>query len=641
MSKAKTDTQDHGLLLVSWMHWFSRVLIFVGIVFFIIFAIRQSPASLIIASITSFVFFPVMLYGLRKARQNRSNPALFSIAFVCWSLALLVAARGSIALPASLPLAMLPMIISLPYISYRGLLGLGFCSLTVCICASVMTLYDPLLASSLDEKTLLLIMVPFNTLSIGMTIFGLWHVGSRLRKVLADTESSNRALALSERSLEQKVLERTAEVESALAEISEIENIATTVNVTLDLDKVIAAMRTALQRVFKFDNLSVFLLDQDHKSLLVHLVSGIEMDAKKYGKFLHNGLSLTDEYNFIVSTLLKNKSRLIADITAEQIPEMAPSNRFVYEINPVKSVLFCPLEIEGKAIGVVSFGRLHETMNLEQQDIDRIQRYVMPLATVIRNARLFEESQIARAEAIESSNAKSQFLANMSHELRTPLNAIIGYSEILMEDAGDEGHHQYLDDLQKIHGSGLFLLELINGVLDLTRIEAGKLELSLSRFRVADLLDDVINISRPLVEKNSNQLRIVESGNQGEMHSDMTKVRQVLLNLLSNAAKFTENGVVSIEAARESREDGEWLSFTVTDEGIGMTPEQMKRIFEAFAQADESTSRKYGGAGLGLTISREFCEMLGGGIMLSSEPGEGSVFVVTLPAELAVKGEAG
>ena len=272
-------------------------------------------------------------------------------------------------------------------------------------------------------------------------------------------------------------------------------------------------------------------------------------------------------------------------------------------------------------------------MHLDPEEIDRIQRYVAPLATVIRNARLFDESRGARAEAVHSSQAKSQFLANMSHELRTPLNAIIGYCEMIIEDVEDDGHEQYLDDLQKIHSSGLFLLELIGSVLDLTKIEAGKLEVSLSYFKVDELIDDVISTSLPLMKNNDNKLLVSDHGLLGQMHSDVTKVRQVLLNLLSNSAKFTERGNVQLRASRESRSGIDWLSFSVTDNGIGMSPEQLDQAFEAFTQADESTSRKYGGTGLGLTITREFCELLGGKIKAKSEQGNGSVFTVTLPAQ--------
>jgi signal transduction histidine kinase len=312
---------------------------------------------------------------------------------------------------------------------------------------------------------------------------------------------------------------------------------------------------------------------------------------------------------------------------------MSPTDRYLFDINPVNSILVCPLEIEGRAIGVISFGRLKQTMYLDPPEIDRIQRYVTPLATVIRNARLFDESRAARAEAIESNKAKSQFLANMSHELRTPLNAIIGYSEMLMEDAEEEAHEQYLGDLGKIHSSGLFLLELISSVLDLTKIEAGKLEVDLTRFNVSELVEEVVATARPLVQKNSNEFVVQAQGQMGDMHSDITKVRQILLNLLSNSAKFTEEGSVSLVSSRETRKGTEWLDFKVIDNGIGMTEEQVQRSFDAFTQADESTSRKYGGTGLGLTITKEFCEMLGGDISVESAAGKGSVFTVTLPAE--------
>jgi signal transduction histidine kinase len=627
------ETNDNLSLLNRWIRWYSRVILLIAILLFAVYALRQSPASLMIACVMAFVHFPLTLYGSHKAQQQRPNPALFSIAFVCWTLALIVSARGTIALPVTLPLAMLPMIISLPYISSRGLMGLAVVTLLVCMTGTTLTLFDPMLPSSLDERTLAVIMVPITSLGLGLAIFGLWHVGSRLRKVLSEAESINQALALSERSLEQKVKDRTTDLEIALGEISDIENIAMAVNVTLELDDVIAAMRKALQRIFKFDNISVFLLDPEKHSLTVHRVAGIELDPEKHGKVLQHGLSLTDKTNIIVATLLRRKALLVPEITEKQLHAMSASDRTLLDINPVRSVLVCPLEIEGKSTGVVSFGRLQETMHLDPEDIDRIQRYVTPLATVIRNARLFDESRVARAEAVHSSQAKSQFLANMSHELRTPLNAIIGYCEMIMEDVEDEGHQQYLDDLTKIHTSGLFLLELIGSVLDLTKIEAGKIEVSLSHFNVDELINDVVSTSLPLMNNNNNELLVHGYKALGQMHCDITKVRQVLLNLLSNSAKFTEGGNVQLRASRESREGKGWLSFSVTDNGIGMSPEQLKRAFEAFTQADESTSRKHGGTGLGLTISREFCELLGGEIKVKSEKGNGSVFTVSLPAE--------
>ncbi|MEJ2678135.1 MAG: response regulator, partial [Gemmatimonadota bacterium] len=231
-------------------------------------------------------------------------------------------------------------------------------------------------------------------------------------------------------------------------------------------------------------------------------------------------------------------------------------------------------------------------------------------------------------EAAESANrSKSQFLANMSHELRTPLNAVIGYSEMLEEEAGEAGHDQYVPDLEKIGAAGKHLLGLINGILDLSKIEAGKMDLYLEEFELAGVLEEVASTVAPLLEKNGNTL-VRETGKLGRMQADVTKVRQVLLNLLSNASKFTEQGTIRLTAGVDG---DEWLEIAVADSGIGMTPEQMGRLFEAFSQAEASTTRRYGGTGLGLAISRRFCRMMGGDITVASEPGVGSTFTVRLP----------
>jgi len=223
----------------------------------------------------------------------------------------------------------------------------------------------------------------------------------------------------------------------------------------------------------------------------------------------------------------------------------------------------------------------------------------------------------------------------MSHELRTPLNAIIGYSEMVEEEVADVGHPELAPDLQKIRSAGRHLLALINDILDLSKIEAGKLELFVETFDVRDTVRDVTTTIRPLVEKNGNTLEVRCGDALGEMRSDLIKVRQTLLNLLSNACKFTDHGTVTLTAAREANGDGEdWLVFSVADTGIGMTPAQTAKLFEAFAQADASTARRYGGTGLGLAITRRFCRMMGGDVLVASETGKGSTFTVRLPAAL-------
>jgi signal transduction histidine kinase/DNA-binding response OmpR family regulator len=254
------------------------------------------------------------------------------------------------------------------------------------------------------------------------------------------------------------------------------------------------------------------------------------------------------------------------------------------------------------------------------------------------------ELAVARDQALEANRSKSAFLANMSHELRTPLNAIIGYSEMLQEEAGDAGYDDFVLDLRKINNAGKHLLALINDILDLSKIEAGKMDLYVEAFDIAGMVADVVTIVQPLMEKGGNTLELHCEPSIGVMEADMTKVRQTLVNLLSNAAKFTDHGTVTLRVARtESRglsaeSQDSVLSpqssvlFEVSDTGIGLTPEQISRLFQPFTQADPSTTRKYGGTGLGLAISRRFCQLMGGDIDVESEPGKQTTFTVTLPA---------
>ena len=241
-----------------------------------------------------------------------------------------------------------------------------------------------------------------------------------------------------------------------------------------------------------------------------------------------------------------------------------------------------------------------------------------------------EALQVAQVAAEAASKAKSQFLANMSHELRTPLNAIIGYSEMLQEEADDLGTPEIKPDLQKIHGAGKHLLGLINDILDLSKIEAGKMTLYLETFEVQTLLNEVAATVQPMINKNGNQLTLEVAPEIGSMRADVTKVRQALFNLLSNASKFTDKGSITLRARRQ----GANLVFDVIDSGIGMTPEQVGRLFQAFAQADASTSKKYGGTGLGLALSRKFCQIMGGDLTVASEAGKGSTFTATIPAQV-------
>jgi GAF domain-containing protein len=313
------------------------------------------------------------------------------------------------------------------------------------------------------------------------------------------------------------------------------------------------------------------------------------------------------------------------------VPDIQDDPEYAYAVRderPIRTTLAVPMLRGDDLVGTITIYRL-ELKPFTDKQIALVETFADQAAIAIENVRLFDEIQDKSRQLAEASQHKSQFLANMSHELRTPLNAIIGVSEMLREDA--EAAKQDVEPLDRVLGAGRHLLALINDILDLSKIEAGRMELQLEDFVLAPLIDGAVKTIEPLATKNENRVAVSCDAAIGSLHADQMRLRQALLNLMSNANKFTERGTITVDA-RQAQENGrDWVTIAVADTGIGMTAEQMSKLFQEFSQADASTTRKYGGTGLGLAISKRFCQMMGGDITVESEPGRGSTFRIRLP----------
>jgi GAF domain-containing protein len=322
--------------------------------------------------------------------------------------------------------------------------------------------------------------------------------------------------------------------------------------------------------------------------------------------------------------LLQGKTIHLVDVLADQdYSFLEQQKRAGY-----RTFLGVPLVREGNPIGVLALARKTVEPFTDKQ-IELVTTFADQAVIAIENVRLFDEIQDKSRQLAEASQHKSQFLANMSHELRTPLNAIIGVTEMLREDA--EALKQDLEPLDRVLGAARHLLALINDILDLSKIEAGRMELHLDTFPLVPVINDVAKTVEPMATKNGNRLVVHCLADLGTMHADQIRLRQSLLNLVSNANKFTEKGTITIAAHQGQEGSRDWLTLAVTDTGIGMTPEQMAKLFQEFSQASSATASKYGGTGLGLAISKRFCQMMGGDITVESEPGRGSTFTIRLP----------
>jgi GAF domain-containing protein len=397
---------------------------------------------------------------------------------------------------------------------------------------------------------------------------------------------------------------------------------------TADVLKVISRSAFDLKSVLQTLVESAARLCDADKGTITRQIDGVFYRAESYGFPAEvmerwTKMAVTPERsNAAGRALLEGRTVHIPDADAD------PDYTFDTAGAVMRSMLGVPMLREGVPIGVLALAR-SDVRPFTDKQIELVSTFADQAAIAIENVRLFEEIQDKSHQLAEASQHKSQFLANMSHELRTPLNAIIGVSEMLREDA--EALKQDTEPLDRVLGAGRHLLALINDILDLSKIEAGRMELQLETFPLAPLIADVVKTIEPMAAKNENRVAVNCDGAIGKLHADQMRLRQALLNLLSNANKFTERGTITVDARHEQENGRDWVTIAVADTGIGMTPEQMGKLFQEFSQVDASTARKYGGTGLGLAISKRFCQMMGGDITVESEVGRGSTFAIRLP----------
>jgi two-component system, NtrC family, sensor kinase len=349
---------------------------------------------------------------------------------------------------------------------------------------------------------------------------------------------------------------------------------------------------------------------------------GISADSNNYFKSV---VIRAGRGTVVGRALLEGRTVQVPDVLAD--PEYTWSE--AQERTGLRSVLAVPLLREGHPIGVLVLAR-SVTRPFTDKQVEVVTTFADQAVIAIENVRLFDEIQDKSRRLAETSQHKSQFVASMSHELRTPLNAIIGLTEMMVKNAARFGTEKAQEPLQRVNRAGTHLLGLINQVLDLSKIEAGKLELNPQTVQLAPLIDDVVGTARQLAEQNKNRFAVEAQENLGTLTVDPMRLRQILLNLLSNACKFTKAGEVKL-AARKVRNGSSFVEFAVFDTGIGMTAEQQAKLFVEFTQADAATAQNFGGTGLGLAITRKLARMMGGDVTVTSEPGKGSVFTVRLP----------
>jgi signal transduction histidine kinase len=436
---------------------------------------------------------------------------------------------------------------------------------------------------------------------------------------LVTTFADQAVIAIENARLFDEVQARTTELASSVKELRALSEVSQAVNSTLDLQTVLETIVAKAVQLSGTEAGAIYVRDE-RQEFQLRATYGMSEELIAAIRDMHSGIS-----EAVGQLTEAHEPNQTADL--RELPP-TPVNDTIVRAG-YRARLLVPLVRSGEVVGALVVRR-KTPGDFSASTVDLLKTFAAQSVLAIQNARLFAEIEDKSRQLQQASEHKSQFLASMSHELRTPLNAIIGLTEMMATNAARFGTEKALEPLRRVNAAGSHLLSLINEVLDLSKIEAGKLELNPEPVNLARLVDEVIGTAGQLAEKNKNRLVVEAQENLGALNADSMRLKQILLNLLSNACKFTKEGKVALRV-RKVADGRDWVELAVADTGIGLTAEQQAKLFQEFTQADSLTARRYGGTGLGLALSRKLARMMGGDVTVTSEPGKGSVFTVRLP----------
>jgi signal transduction histidine kinase/CheY-like chemotaxis protein/HPt (histidine-containing phosphotransfer) domain-containing protein len=607
-----------------------------GAVTVITFILGIAFDSWIASALSAFwglLLLPITILSHFAARRGHLDRAVALVTSVWYLIAFCMILVGERMYGVMIVTATLPVLMVLPFASQSMFRWLMVGSILIIASGSIMQLFPTIYTSHVPDQVMSYVESFATTALLGVVMLSLWQSGGKLKAAAAGMRQAIVALQESEKSLETKVEQRTAEVNEAFREISDLNRIASIVNSTLDLEEVKRTIYEGLQKLFTFDQMGVFLVSPQDQRLRLVLQEGVPFHPDVESVLTGEGLTLDASDSFTAASVVLQETIYRGTVTREGLAKAGATDQFIYQHSPMKSFLLCPLVIENKPIGTIFFVATEQPFELHDREIESIKRYVTQMGTAIRNGQLFQSAQEATTEAERANLSKGTFLANMSHEIRTPMNAIIGLTDLCLETDLTPKQQDYLT---KVDGAANALRTIIDDILDFSKLESGKLEFETVPFSLNGVLDNLATIC--MVRCQDKKLELVfqrDPALPDTLLGDPTRLGQILINLAGNAIKFTEKGAVVVEI-RQSQRSGDRIKvhFAVRDSGIGMSEEQQARLFKSFSQADSTITRQYGGTGLGLAISQQLTQGMGGQIEVESATGEGSTFHFSLEFEV-------